>query len=215
MNRQRARRPGGARGAACAAAILLAAVLGAAWTGEAQAHVLVTPAQSARGAAETYVVTVPSERPVATTAVSLRVPTGEAVYQFGPLPTGWTYSLKEDPQGNVTEIDWSGGSILPNQFEQFSFMARNPVNGRQLAWLATQTYADGLLVRWSGPQGSQQPASFTALGGSVAVATPGGSSDGSSASPLGAVALAVGGLALALSLLANGLLLALLRRKVL
>lgn len=215
MNRQRMCRSGGARGAACAAAILLAAVLGVAWTGEAQAHVLVTPAQSARGAAETYVVTVPSERPVATTSVSLRVPAGEAVYQFGPLPPAWTYSLKEDSQGNVTEIDWSGGSIPPNQFAQFSFMARNPAAGNQLAWEVTQTYADGLLVRWAGSQGSQQPASFTALGGSAVVATPGGSSDGSSASPLSAVALAVGGLALALSLLANGLLIALLRRKVL
>ena len=215
MNRQRMCRSGGARGAACAAATLLAAVLGVAWTGEAQAHVLVTPAQSARGAAETYVVTVPSERPVATTSVSLRVPAGEAVYQFGPLPPAWTYSLKEDSQGNVTEIDWSGGSIPPNQFAQFSFMARNPAAGNQLAWEVTQTYADGLLVRWAGSQGSQQPASFTALGGSAVVATPGGSSDGSSASPLSAVALAVGGLALALSLLANGLLIALLRRKVL
>ena len=214
MNRQRARRPGGARTAACAAALLLVASQAASPTGQARAHVLVTPAQSARGAAETYVVTVPSERPVATTAVSLRVPSGVTVYQFGPLPAGWTYSLKEDPQGNVTEIEWSGGSIPPTQFAQFSFMARNPANGHQLAWYATQTYADGLPVRWGGPQGSQQPGSFTVLGGSAASATPDGG-DGSAGSSIGAVALAVGGLALGLSLLANGLLIALLRRKVL
>jgi len=170
---------------------------------------------SIRGAAETYVVTVPSERPVATTAVSLRMPPGLVAYQFGPLPPGWTYSLKEDPQGSVTEIDWVGGSIPPTQFAQFSFMARNPASGRQLTWAATQTYADGLAVRWAGGQGSQQPTSRTALGSVAATATPNVGGDGSSGSSVGAVALAVGGLALGLSLLANGLLIALLRRKVL
>ena len=215
MNRQRARRTSAVRRATYATAFLLVASQAASWTGQARAHVLVTPTQSILGAAETYVVTVPSERPVATTAVSLRVPSGVVVYQFGPLPPGWTYSLKEDPQGSVTEIDWVGGSIPPTQFAQFSFMARNPASGRQLTWAATQTYADGLAVRWAGGQGSQQPASLTALSGVAATATPNLGGDGSSGSSVGSVALAVGGLALGLSLLANGLLIALLRRKVL
>jgi uncharacterized protein YcnI len=215
MNDHAPRLPWRVRRAGLASAVLLASLLQATWTRQAQAHVVVTPTQSARGAAETYVVTVPSERPVATTALALRVPPGMAVYQFGPLPTGWTYSLREDPQGNVTEIDWAGGSILPSQFAQLSFMARNPATGRQLAWDATQTYADGMRFRWSGPQGSQQPGSFTVLGAASGAAQGGGSADSSGQSSIGAVALAVSSLALALSLLANWLLIALLRRKVL
>lgn len=197
----------------CGAGLLAAFV----FTPAAQAHITVAPTHSTRGAAEQYTVTVPSERPLSTVKVRIEIPAGLLVYAFGSAP-GWKREITTDAQGNVTTIAWSGGTILPEEYGQFSFMGRNPAQGTQLVWKATQTYQDGFSVAWTGPAASQQPASITSLGiGSAATDSGGGDagSGGGGSSTTTEVALAVALLALALSLFGNGFLLLVLRRRLL
>jgi uncharacterized protein YcnI len=179
------------------------------------AHVLVTPTHSAYGAAELYTVTAQCERPVVTTRVELRIPPGVTVYSFAPTP-GWQREIQVDGAGRVTGIVWSGGLILPQEFAQFGFFARNPARGSALIWNAIQTYQDGFAVSWTGATNSLQPAAVTVLGSTQgAPALPGGDTGTGDSSTLATVGLGVALLALALSLLCNGLLILVIRRRLL
>jgi uncharacterized protein YcnI len=182
----------------------------------AQAHVQVTPHHSVQGTDEQYTVTVPTERPVPTVAVRVLIPAGVVIYSYAAAP-GWQRELQEDSSGHVTAITWSHGLILPEEYVQFGFAARNPPGGT-LVWKAYQTYQDGLVVAWIGPQSSRQPASVTTLGGAGvqgdgAQATT--SSSGSSDSTTAGLGVALSALALALSVLNTGLLVLVLRRRLL
>lgn len=130
--------------------------------GVASAHVTVQPKESAPGAFETYVVSVPSERPSATTRVELDIPDTVLFSKVAPKP-GWQYELVRNASGKVTGINWAGGSIGPDEFDQFAFQARNPREVGSVAWKARQTYADGNVVQWTGPVGADTPASVTTI----------------------------------------------------
>ncbi len=181
----------------------------------AAAHVLVTPAHSTYGAAELYTVTAQCERPVATTRVELRIPPGVTVYSFAPTP-GWQREIQVDGAGRVTGIVWSGGLILPQEFAQFAFFARNPARGSTLIWNAFQTYQDGFAVAWTGAPNSLQPAAVTVLGSTPGAPAIAGGGTGTGDTPtIAIVGLGVALLALALSLLCNGLLILIIRHRLL
>lgn len=44
---------------------------------------------------------------------------------------------------------------------ELPFVAVNPRTEARLTWPVVQTYAGGEVVEWSGPEGSETPASFT------------------------------------------------------
>lgn len=182
-------------------------------TQTASAHIVVLPARSAPGAAEQYTVSVPTERGVPTVKVRIEIPAGVVVYQYDD-PPGWSRELDTAADGHVTAITWSGGAILPTEYATFSFMATNPRTGTALVWKATQTYQDGLTVRWDGAPSSRQPASITSLSlGTIGAGA--GVGTGSNDHTLAETGLAIALLALALSLFGNGLLILSLRRRVL
>lgn len=196
------------------AAICVCLVILLCAAGTASAHIIVLPARSAPGAAEQYTVTVPAERGVPTVRVRIEIPAGVVVYQYDD-PPGWNRELDTAPDGHVTAITWSGNAILPTEYATFSFMATNPKTGTALVWKASQTYQDGLVVRWDGPPSSQQPAAITSL--TLQTASTAGSSNGTGGSDhtLAETGLAIALLALAVSLFGNGLLILSLRKRVL
>lgn len=151
-------------------AVALGIVLLLAASGVASAHVTVWPRQANAGAFEKYTVRVPTEKDNPTVQVELLFPEGLRVSSFQPKP-GWTYEVQKDAAGNTIGVVWSGGSIGPGEFDEFAFVAANPAEPGELVFVAHQTYADGSVVSWEGPPGSDYPASVTTI-----VAAPGDTS---------------------------------------
>jgi hypothetical protein len=172
-------------GLALAAALLLGA------PALAFAHAVVYPKRAEPGAYERYLLRVPNERPAPTGRVEIRFPAGLRVVSFGEVQ-GWTLEVKKDAAGAVTGAVWTG-TLPPERFVEFPFVAVNPAAGARLTWVVAQTYQTGERVDWSGPEGSKTPASVT----EIAAADGGGSNAGTY---LGGAALVVALLALGLTL---------------
>jgi len=126
------------------------------------AHAVVFPRQSTTGAYEKYVLRVPNEKAVATTRVELLFPKDVRVTSFADVP-GWQLELVTDSAKAITAAIWTG-TLPPERFVEFPFVAVNPKIDATLTWPAYQTYADGERVEWSGPEGSKRPASVTKIG---------------------------------------------------
>ena len=138
----------------------------------AYAHVVVSPEEVPAGSYEKLTVSVPTERDVPTTEVRVEVPEGFEVLGVQPEP-GWSYDFEEEG-GTITAITWSGGEIAPREFQEFRFQTRTPEEGGEFAWNAFQTYENGEVVEWSGPEGSEEEASL------VRVAEGSGGAEGGS-----------------------------------
>jgi uncharacterized protein YcnI len=128
----------------------------------ASAHVSVAPNTSTTGAWETYTVKVPVEKDVPTTKFTLKAPAGVEIMSYQPVP-GWKYSAEKDASGKVKSFTFeaTGEGILPGQFQQFTFVGKNPANATKAAWDAFQYYKDGSIVEWTGDEGSKTPHSIT------------------------------------------------------
>lgn len=125
----------------------------------AQAHVTVWPRESQAGAAEKYVVRVPTEGKVTTTSVELDIPDGVTVYLVG-APGAWTYELQR--QGDrIVRIIWRQ-EIKPGEFAEFPFIAGNPKSG-DIAWRARQHLADGTQLNFTGGPEDRLPSPVTRL----------------------------------------------------
>lgn len=144
------------------------------------AHVTLDPSETQAGAFVKYTVRVPCERAVPTVRVRVEFPSGLLVSRFMPKE-GWEREVEKDSAGRVVAVTWFGGSIAPDEFEEFSFLARNPVNPGRVSWKAFQSYQDGVVVEWTGPEGSERPAPVTlVLPGPSS--TPGGTVEGPASS---------------------------------
>ncbi len=142
----------------------------------ASAHVSVNPPTSIIGAWETYSVKVPVEKDIPTTKFTLKIPSGVEFESYQPV-AGWNFSSQKDQKGNITAITFesSGTGILPGQFQQFIFTAKNPDKAEQAAWDAYQYYQDGSVVEWTGDEGAKTPHSitdFVAAAGSKTIKAP-------------------------------------------
>jgi periplasmic copper chaperone A len=153
-------------GTAAAAAVLLLA-------GPALAHVTITPDSVPAGSTTVLTFHVPNEEAHAdTTGVDIQIPTAHPIAQLlvKPIP-GWTSSVRtvtlpkplvtDDGQFSqaVSEVIWSGGKILPGQFQDFAVSADSLPDGvSQLTFKAIQTYSNGDVVRWIDLRQPGQPA---------------------------------------------------------
>lgn len=120
------------------------------------AHVTVWPKQSVAGAREKYVLRVPTEKQVDTIRVEVRFPAGLKVSAFEQKP-GWMTEPLRDGAGAMVGARWTG-KLPPMQYAEFGLLAMNPPTDGEITWTATQYYADGTSVSWSGPAGSKSPA---------------------------------------------------------
>lgn len=152
-------------GAASAAAVLL-------FAGPALAHITVTPDSVPAGSTVVLTFHVPNEESKADTVkVDVQIPTDHPIAQLlvQPVP-GWSVSVKtitlakpvttDDGTFNqaVSEVTWSGGKILPGQFQSFTISADPmPTGESQVPFKAIQTYSNGNVVRWIDLQQPGQP----------------------------------------------------------
>jgi len=114
------------------------------------AHVIVKPSQVGIGSYQTFTVGVPTEKDNPTVQLRLIIPAG--VTNVTPnVKQGWSIETKQtgtSDDKNVTEIDWTDGSIPVEQRDEFSFSAKVPAKETTLQWIAYQTYEDGTVVTW-------------------------------------------------------------------
>jgi uncharacterized protein YcnI len=127
----------------------------------ASAHVRVVPEEVPAGSFEVLTVRVPTEKDILTTEVRVEIPEGFTISRVEPIP-GWTYELEEEA-GVVSAITWSGGEIGATEFQQFNIQGQTPEEPGEYPWSAFQTYEDGSVVEWTGPEDSEEPASVLSV----------------------------------------------------
>jgi uncharacterized protein YcnI len=158
------------------AAVALGALVFAA---SASAHARVSPAVSLSGKLQLYSLAVPTEKEGATTTkVVLTVPSGFGIDSFAPPPVGWHQSVQSTGSGDsavVQKVTWTGGRTPTGEDSLFQFLAQ-PASAKTYTFQVQQTYSDGSIVNWSGPESSQSPAPAIEAksslgGGSVSVLT--------------------------------------------
>jgi uncharacterized protein YcnI len=168
------------RAAVVAAGGLIAVV---ALAGPAFAHVVITPSSAPAGSAAELTFRVPNEETkAATTELQIKIPTDHPIAQLlvKPVP-GWTATVTtvtlatpittdDGTFGSaVSEVTWTGGKILPGQFQDFSVSADPLPSGvSELVFKAVQTYSNGDIVRWidlsqPGEPAPEHPAPVLAL----------------------------------------------------
>jgi periplasmic copper chaperone A len=210
--------------AAMAAALVLAPA--------APAHVTLNPREWEAGGFARFALRVPNERDAAaTTRVTVKFPEQILSASFQPID-GWRREVKmveldepievegEQVAERIDTVTWSGGRIEPGEFEEFGVSFQVPEEpGSELAFPAVQRYSNGEVVRWIGPQESDEPAPVVTIlepaaeeGAAAATPAPtpaaqsGGSGEGDEESggsdALSIVALIVAAAALATALAA-------------
>ena len=137
--------------------VVLSAFLTLTVASVASAHVRVLPEEVPADSFEVFTVRVPTEKDVPTTEVRVEVPDGFEISRVEPVP-GWDYDLEEEA-GLVSAITWSGGEIGETEFQQFDVQGRTPQETGDYPWKAFQTYEDGSIVEWVGPEDSEEPTS--------------------------------------------------------
>jgi uncharacterized protein YcnI len=188
----------------------------------AWAHVTVDPSSAPRGGEITLGFRVPNEEATAATVkVQIFFPSNPPVLGIDPEEApGWTNQVHTAPlnppittddgplTSYVNEVDWSGGSIPPGHFQEFYVLAQQlPTSGNQVVFKALQTYSDGNVVRWiqTTAPGAPEPAHPAPVLTLIAPGAPGAASSSGGSDTLGvvgvilaALALVLGGVALAL-----------------
>ena len=112
------------------------------------------------------------------------------------MPAAVVQQVQSSGSGNnavITKVTWTGGKVPTGEDSLFQFLAQADSN-RTYTFQVEQTYSDGSIVNWSGPESSDHPAptieTASSLGG-------GGSSIlAIIALVVGAVGVLVGGVAL-------------------
>lgn len=219
--------PARRRRAAVVGAVTLA---GLALAATASAHVTVSPTTLPQGSTAELSFKVPNEESTANTVkLQLQIPTDHPIAQVlaRPVP-GWTVTahtvklakpLTTDDGTFTTavdEIDWTGGSIAPGQYQDFQISVDPlPSDTTQLVFKAVQTYSNGDVVRWidlssgsgsdpehpapvltltpaTGSDAASATASAAPAGGSSTTTTAASSSNSSSSDALGIAGLVFG-----------------------
>jgi uncharacterized protein YcnI len=143
--------------AAIASALALSAIIPAL----ASAHARVSPAVSLSGKLQLYSLAVPTEKSGLTTSkIVMTVPTGFGIDSFAPPPAGWQMSVKQTGSGDsavVTQVTWTGGSTPTGEDSLFQFLAQ-PASAQTYTFHVEQTYSDGSIVNWAGPESAAAPA---------------------------------------------------------
>ena len=168
------------------------AAVGLTVVSNAWAHAEISPPVTKSKTLQLFTLAVPTEKEGATTTkVELTPPSGFGIDSFAPA-AGWKRQLQQAGSGDsavIQKVTWSGGSVPTGEDSVFQFLA-SPDSSKTYTFTVRQTYSDGSVVDWSGPESSDTPApridAMSSLGG-------GGSST------LAIVALVVAGIAVLLA----------------
>jgi uncharacterized protein YcnI len=142
-------------------AILLAVTgAGLALAGSALAHANVSPAVVLAKNGQVFALAVPTEKENAfTTQVELTPPSGFSIDSFAPAP-GWKRQEQTTGTGEETvvqKVTWTGGKVPTGEDAFFQFLGSTDA-AKTYAFKVRQTYSDGSVVDWSGPESSDSPA---------------------------------------------------------
>jgi uncharacterized protein YcnI len=163
-------------------------------TTSAFAHAEMSPAVAPTKHGQLFTLAVPTEKENATTTkIELTPPSGFAIDSFVPSP-GWKRNVQSTGSGDKTEIHqvtWSGGNVPSEEDALFQFLA-SADSAKTYTFKVRQTYSDGSVVDWAGPESSDTPAPQVELKSSLG---------GGGSSTLAIIALAVGAVALAVAFL--------------
>jgi len=177
-------------------AVALAAVAVLVAAGSAFAHAHVLPEQALAEETQLFTLAVPTEKEgLTTTQVELRPPGGFSIDSFVPSP-GWSRDVQtsgSEHDSEITHVTWSGGNVPHDEDAIFQFVA-SADSAKTYSFSVRQTYSDGTVVDWAGPESSDTPAPVVELKSSLG----GGGSDTLAiiAIALGAVAVLLAGVAL-------------------
>ncbi len=157
------------------------------------AHAEMSPAVALTKHGQLFTLAVPTEKENATTTkIELTPPGGFAIDSFVPSP-GWSRNVQSTRSGESTEIHkvtWSGGNVPSEEDALFQFLASSD-SAKTYSFKVRQTYSDGTVVDWAGPESSDTPAPQVELKSSL----------GGGSSTLAIIAIAVGAVALVVGLL--------------
>jgi uncharacterized protein YcnI len=141
---------------------VLAFVIGGALalTGSAFAHAELSPSVVLAEKGQLFTLAVPTEKENAeTTKVELTPPSGFSIDSFVPA-SGWTREAETTGTGENTvvhKVTWTGGKVPTEEDAVFQFLASTDA-AETYAFKVRQTYSDGTVVDWTGPESSDTPA---------------------------------------------------------
>jgi uncharacterized protein YcnI len=125
------------------------------------AHARISPAVSLSNELQLYSLAVPTEKEgLTTTKLVMTVPSGFGIDSFVPPPPGWHMQAASTGSGDnavVTKVTWTGGHTPTGEDSLFQFLAQ-PASAKSYTFQVEQTYSDGSIVNWSGPESSEAPA---------------------------------------------------------
>ncbi len=137
----------------CVVALMIPAV--------ASAHARISPPVSVTGELQLYSLAVPTEKSNLTTSrIVMTVPDGFGIDSFVPPPPGWHQSIQQTGSGDsavITKVTWTGGKTPTGEDSLFQFLAQ-PASSKTYTFQVQQTYSDGSIVDWAGPESSAAPA---------------------------------------------------------
>jgi uncharacterized protein YcnI len=168
------------------------AAVGLTVVSNAWAHAEISPPVTKSKTLQLFTLAVPTEKEgLTTTKVELTLPSGFGIDSFVPS-LGWKRQLQQKGSGEnavIQKVTWTGGKTPTEEDSVFQFLA-SPDSNKTYTFAVRQTYSDGSVVDWSGPESSDTPAprieAKSSLGG-------GGSST------LAIIALVVAGIAVLLA----------------
>ena len=143
------------------ALVALVALAGLATAAAASAHAIVGPAVALDQKLQQFTLSVPTEKAnLTTTEIELTVPSGFAIDSFEPPPAGWKMNVQATGSGEeavVQKVTWTGGHVPTDLDAVFRFNASTS-GAKTYTFNVRQTYSDGSIVDWSGPESSDTPA---------------------------------------------------------
>jgi uncharacterized protein YcnI len=141
-------------------ATVVVAVAALVYASIASAHAHVSPPIVVSGESQVFTLAVPTEEENAsTTKVELTPPEGFSIDSFIDSP-GWKRSVQQTGSGEdavITKVTWDGGDVPTGDATGFSFLGRTD-SAKTYTFGVRQTYSDGSVVDWSGPESSDTPA---------------------------------------------------------
>ena len=161
-----------------AAAAAIAAAVPLVSAAPAWAHAAISPPVAKTGVLQQFTLAVPTEKENATTTtIRLTVPTGVEIDSFEPEP-GWTRTVNATGTGEsavVQQVTWTGGHVPTEEDAVFRFQATLTGGSKDYVFSVRQTYSDGSVVDWSGPESSDAPSpvleGVSSVGGSSSTLT--------------------------------------------
>jgi uncharacterized protein YcnI len=188
----------GARRAVSAVAVMAAALVAA---GAAAAHAHVSPPVALAKEGQLFSLAVPTEKEkLTTTKIELTPPAGFSIDSFVAAP-GWQRQVQQTGSGEeavIQKVSWSGGHVPTGEDALFQFLGRTD-KSKTYAFKVRQTYSDGSVVDWSGPESSDTPAPTIDSKSSL-----GAGGGGSTLAVIALVVAAIGVLLAAVALVAGG-----------